>query len=435
MGFMIPLKFSDGDIVRNTEQLKKKYSTNYKDILKFIESGELERFFSCLDKNDMKSMIESMKKEGINSSEIVKKLADALGVELNIADEHELAGGIVRHSDELKSTLEGNKTALHFPSGRWIEKNQVITKSAKKITGSGNDRTAFFIGMITIDIPDGDVVEIESVTFKKIEGQELEGVIIIKNGNVTFKNTVFEDIRLIAKNKSNIKIINGLFAFTPASIKGWDIIPKAITIEDEAEVDIGEETRFEKIENPIVIEFDDYPFEIKKVKQYGKYSKYRFSKKYIDLWFKERLIELSDYLYSVRCVKLAGKIELSEPIAVVGGEFFVEGDGELIIEAKSGSAFYIALGGSLQLKNVRVLSATDVGIARLIEIDDGKLEMDGCEVRGSGSNCIFANKSEIVINNTSILDAGRSGVYLKSSKASITKSKITNNKGCGVQAE
>ncbi len=104
MGFMIPLKFSDGDIVRNTEQLKKKYSTNYKDIFKFIESGELERFFSCLDKNDMKSMIESMKKEGMKGSEIVKKLADALGVELNIADEHELAGGIVRHSDELKST-------------------------------------------------------------------------------------------------------------------------------------------------------------------------------------------------------------------------------------------------------------------------------------------------------------------------------------------
>lgn len=440
MGFMIPLKFSDGDIVRNTEQLKKKYSTNYKDIFKFIESGELERFFSCLDKNDMKSMIESMKKEGMKGSEIVKKLADALGVELNIADEHELAGGIVRHSDELKSTLEGNKTALHFPSGRWIEKNQVITKSAKNITGSGNDRTAFFIGMITIDIPDGDVVEIESVTFKKIEGQELEGVIIIKNGKVIFKNTVFEGIRLEAKNESRVELENCSFSLSS----------KAIVVDNEAAVDVVDKTGFEKVETPITIKARNADFPIRDIEKFSEsVGSKEISVDTLEEAVGRGYISLSDYLSKVKYLKKSGRIIVNEPVNIVGEKICIEGDGDkpLTIESTLNKAFFITQNGLLKLHNVELLCDND-HIANIspdetkaedkhgfIHLEDGILEMDRCNLEGGtifgGRSCfygIYSKNSQLNIINSSISFCKESAMFLtETRKAAIIKCKIGPN--------
>ncbi|MEJ5301330.1 MAG: hypothetical protein WHS38_10115 [Thermodesulforhabdaceae bacterium] len=113
----------------------------------------------------------------------------------------------------------------------------------KKIKGSGQDKTAFFINSLIIDIPEEEVVEIESVTFKKVEDLDTKGTIIIRGGKAVFRNTIFEGIQLIAENKGSIKVENTLFSLLATD--------PAIAINDNAEIQISKPVKFEKVGCPL----------------------------------------------------------------------------------------------------------------------------------------------------------------------------------------
>ncbi|MEJ5301329.1 MAG: hypothetical protein WHS38_10110 [Thermodesulforhabdaceae bacterium] len=134
--FMVPLKFSDGELVKNTEQLKKKYNSCYIDIIKFIESGEFERFFYGLAKDQIKDQIASMKQSGISSAEIAKSIAEALEIQLSDDIEKDFVlnckESIVRSIDDLKSVLEGGNEDLIFPTDLYREKSEIVIKRGKK---------------------------------------------------------------------------------------------------------------------------------------------------------------------------------------------------------------------------------------------------------------------------------------------------------------
>ncbi len=166
MSFVVPLKVKSG-VIRNIKQLCEIFNAEYGEILKFIETGQLERFFQDLHRRDLKDIIVSMKKEGKNSVEIARQLANILKIKLQIAEDLCLLEDLVKPTDDLSELLRSKRVSLNLPSGKWSVGETLIT-SSKKITGSGCDKTGLLLDKSIIDIASNQELVFESITFKSL---------------------------------------------------------------------------------------------------------------------------------------------------------------------------------------------------------------------------------------------------------------------------
>lgn len=421
----IPLKFSDGELIRNLEGLKKKFNDYKKDILRFIEGGELGRFFHGIAKDDIKNLIESMKKEGRQNTDIFREIAGIIGVEFKIYTAHTVGDEFVAQGKDLKTIFESNKELLDFPSGKWETKEKFFIKSAKRVIGSGSSLTLIAIDEMVIDTHH-DNLEIRDITFKK--SGEGEGLLKILNGRVVFKNVIFERIKLTAENRSDVKIENCSFYS----------VSTAVVRNDEAVVDIGDKTRFEKVETPIKLNFDGMEIPIKEVERIGKDCNYKFSKTNtsLSLLLAKGEITLSDCLAYSKDINLSEKITVHERINIDGESVSISGENGAVavIETNSRQTFLITNNGSLKLKNV-ILEYTcnnprhKIGDKDgLICVINGTLEMENCEIIKSWYGGIRLSKnSKANINNT-VIRNGNIGISISgSSKAKIKDCKIKEN--------
>jgi hypothetical protein len=232
---IVPLKFSDGNLVRNVAGLKQKISTSPGEVLKKINGGELERLFHGLARDDLKELISLMRNQNKSPDKILGQLSPLIGAdykmdEASVHDEY-----IVRQEDNLRNVLESNASATYsFPRGQWQARDQIVIGNNKKISGSGCTATAWNIEHIIIGNEVSGNVSLENISIRRKDGHY--GVIVIRHGKVSLSNVVLDHIRLELYNDSELSIENTSFI---------DASP-AIYLENNTKINIGNAVNFDK---------------------------------------------------------------------------------------------------------------------------------------------------------------------------------------------
>ena len=175
----LPLRFSDGNLVRNKKELKEAFNKYASDIIKCISDGRLAEFLDGKEET-WKMLVEEGLNTGRRELEIYKQLAEKMGVTVDINNVSDRS--IVKHEGSLKDVLQSGDSIVEFPSGNWEEVNTVKISCSKEISGMGDD-TALKIENIVIDMPKETKLTMKNL-FLRSCGED--SLIIVKNGQVYF---------------------------------------------------------------------------------------------------------------------------------------------------------------------------------------------------------------------------------------------------------
>jgi len=230
----LPLRFSDGNLVRNKKELKEAFNKYASDIIKCISDGRLAEFLDGKEET-WKMLVEEGLNTGRRELEIYKQLAEKMGVTVDINNVSDRS--IVKHEGSLKDVFQSEDSIVEFPSGNWEEVNTVKISCSKEISGMGDD-TALKIENIVIDMPKETKLTMKNL-FLRSCGED--SLIIVKNGQVYFHAVHFERVRIEALGDSYVKVEDCKFEL---------LNQPALTENDDSRIDCGEGIKYDKCSKP-----------------------------------------------------------------------------------------------------------------------------------------------------------------------------------------
>jgi len=228
----LPLRFSDGNLVRNKKELKEAFNKYASDIIKCISDGRLAEFLDGKEET-WKMLVEEGLNTGRRELEIYKQLAEKMGVTVDINNVSDRS--IVKHEGSLKDVLQSGETKAEFTTGIWEVSDSATITGGKDITGM-SDGTVLKIGTIIINVPKETEITINNLFFKSY-GEE--SLINVKSGKVCFSGVHFERVRIEASGDSIVEIGNHCTFET--------LNKAALTKNDDSRIVYDtEDTKFEK---------------------------------------------------------------------------------------------------------------------------------------------------------------------------------------------
>jgi hypothetical protein len=396
MAIIVPIKLSNGTMIRNLKDFKDSLTNleNITDILQFIVSGDLENFLKGLGKMDLVEIIQRGKESKKSPLAILKELVTSLGIKIEHSEQdNRVSIDIPLSIQEIKEKILGETETCILPPGVVEFNESLILKSQKHIKGHKTK-------LVKISLPSLEVNTDEAVILEDIDIVSHNNEVAhfyIKKGKVIFKNVRLQRIKIHLE-------------------KGILIIEPGTSIED---VDVGVLIyggKFEGLER----------LKVCNVKQVWKIPQEEETKKIQDIEI--RILE-------------PGEIILDEPVLVSGFKVEISYVGDepkaRLISTKS-NLFKVTDGGSLIIKNLEIEQIqTDKSkqseAKALIEVMKGKLDLVNSTAKNSSNSGIYINSSRADITGSVIKDNNGSGIVCEGSVVNIEDSFVDNNRTDGIE--
>ena len=396
MAIIVPIKLSNGTMIRNLKDFKDSLTNpeNITDILQFIVSGDLENFLKGLGKMDLVEIIQRGKESKKSPLAILKELVTSLGIKIEHSEQdNRVSIDIPLSIQEIKEKILGETETCILPPGVIEFNESLILKSQKHIKGHKTK-------LVKISLPSLEVNTDKEVILEDIDIVSHNNEVAhfyIKKGKVIFKNVRLQRIKIHLE-------------------KGILIIEPGTSIED---VDVGVLIyggKFEGLER----------LKVCNVKQVWKIPQEEETKKIQDIEI--RILE-------------PGEIILDEPVLVSGFKVKISYVGDepkaRLISTKS-NLFKVTDGGSLIIKNLEIEQIqTDKSkqseAKALIEVMKGKLDLVNSTAKNSSNSGIYINSSRADITGSVIKDNNGSGIVCEGSVVKIEDSFVDNNRTDGIE--